>query len=118
MKINNLIALRSTNQITEICSMSQELKADNEMWSVKEEHNTRNIFLEKSYTKCGEETSSKPLFSKKSKLSIAYLWINNLKFYTVCFHFIPSWGLSKYIETTLQAANIKLFFKKKQEVWK
>ena len=33
-------------------------------------HNMRNSFLEKSYIKCGEETSSK-LFSKKSKLGIS-----------------------------------------------
>ena len=30
----------------------------------------RNIFFEKSYTKCGEETISRP-FSKKTKLSIS-----------------------------------------------
>ena len=30
----------------------------------------RNIFLEKSYTKCGEETSPKP-FYKESKLKIS-----------------------------------------------
>ena len=34
------------------------------------EYNMRNIFLEKSYTKCGRETITKP-FSKKSKLSIS-----------------------------------------------
>ena len=33
------------------------------------ECNMRNIFLEKSYTKCGGETSSRP-FSEKLKLSI------------------------------------------------
>ena len=33
------------------------------------EYNMRNIFLKKSYTKCGGETIPKP-FSKKSKLSI------------------------------------------------
>ena len=33
------------------------------------EYNMRNIFLEKSYTKCGRETIPR-LFSKKSKLSI------------------------------------------------
>ena len=33
------------------------------------EHNIRNIFVEKSYTKCAEETIARPL-SKKSKLSI------------------------------------------------
>ena len=34
------------------------------------EYNTRNVFLEKSYTKCGGETSLSP-FSEKSKLSIS-----------------------------------------------
>ena len=34
------------------------------------ECNMRNIFLEKSYTKCGEETIPRP-FSKKTKLSIS-----------------------------------------------
>ena len=34
------------------------------------EYDMKKIFLEKSYPKCGGETSSKP-FSKKSKLSIS-----------------------------------------------
>ena len=34
------------------------------------EYNTRNIFLEKLYVKCGGNTSPRP-FSKKSKLSIS-----------------------------------------------
>ena len=34
------------------------------------EYNMRNIFLEKSYTKCGGETSPRP-FSEKLKLSIS-----------------------------------------------
>ena len=34
------------------------------------ECNMRNIFLEKSYTKCGGETSRRP-FSEKLKLSIS-----------------------------------------------
>ena len=33
-------------------------------------YNTRNIFLEKSYTECSGENIPKP-FSKKSKLSIS-----------------------------------------------
>ena len=32
------------------------------------EYNIKNIFLEKLYTKCGEEVSPRP-FEKKSKLS-------------------------------------------------
>ena len=34
------------------------------------EYNKRNIFLEKSYTKCGKETIPR-FFSKKAKLSIS-----------------------------------------------
>ena len=34
------------------------------------EYNMTNIFLDKSYTKCGGETIPRP-FSKKSKLSIS-----------------------------------------------
>ena len=34
------------------------------------EYNLKNIILEKSYTKCGEETSPRP-FSGKLKLSIS-----------------------------------------------
>ena len=34
------------------------------------ECNMKNIFLEKSYTKCGGETSPRP-FSEKSKLSVS-----------------------------------------------
>ena len=36
------------------------------------EYNMRNIFLQKSYTKCGEETSPRP-FSGKLKLSVSYI---------------------------------------------
>ena len=32
----------------------------------------------------------------------AYLWINSLKFYTVCFYCMQSWKLLKDIETELQ----------------
>ena len=49
----------------------------------------RNIFLEKSYTKCGGETSPR-LFSQKLKLSKFDLWINSLKFYRVCFYCMTS----------------------------
>ena len=41
------------------------------------EYNMRNIFVEKSYTKCAGETIPRPS-SKKSKLR--YLWINPVKF--------------------------------------
>ena len=45
----------------------------------------------------------------------AYLWISSLKFYTICFYCMASWGLSKCIETKLQNAcfHLKLSFLKK-----
>ena len=71
----------------------------------------RNDFIEKSYTKLGGETSPRP-FSEKLKLSISL--DNSVKFYTVCFYCMPSWGLSKYIENKLQTTFFYLvlgFFK-------
>ena len=51
------------------------------------EYNIKNIFLEKSYTKCAGKTIPKP-FSKRSKVNI--FWTNSLIFYTVCFYCMPS----------------------------
>ena len=73
-----------------------------------------HIFLEKSYTKCGKETISRPFF-KKSKLTIPLdqYW----KFQIFCFNFLPGWGLSKVIETKLQTicfTSYKAFFIKKR----
>ena len=65
------------------------------------EYNKRNFFLEKSYTKCGGDP-----FLKNQNW--AYLWINSLKFYAVCFYCMPSWRLSKYIESKLQAIRFDL----------
>ena len=41
------------------------------------------IFLKKSFTKSGGETIPRPFFKK---FKIEYIWINSLKFYTVCFN--------------------------------
>ena len=46
-----------------------------------------------------------------------YLWVNNLKFYTVCSYCMLGSGLSKYIETKLQTTYfylIRSFFKNKK----
>ena len=51
------------------------------------EYNMRNVFLKKSYTKCGGETIPRSV-SKKSNLSISL--DSSLKFYTVWFYCIPS----------------------------
>ena len=61
-------------------------------------YNRRNIALEKSCTKCGGETS--PWHFSKYK-NWVYLWINRLKFYTVCIFVSSSRGLPKYLETKL-----------------
>ena len=47
----------------------------------------------------------------------AYLWINSLRFYTVCFYCMSRWGLLKCIETKLQnicLCLILIFFKKQK----
>ena len=82
-------------------------KGSNEIWLINS--NMWNNFLKISYTKCVGETGPTP-FSEKLKL--AYLWINSLKFYTVCFFFVcSSWELLTYIETKLQTtlSHVKLF---------
>ena len=73
----------------------------------------RNIFLEKSYTKCGGETSPRP-FSKKSKLIISQDEESEI----LCSLFLlyVKLRLSKYIETKLQTncfyLNQRFFLKK------
>ena len=52
------------------------------------EYNIRNNFLEKLYTKFGGETIHRP-----------FLKLQN---WAVCFHCLPSQGLSKDFETKLQ----------------
>ena len=37
--------------------------------------------------------------------------VHVLNFYTVCFYCIPSWGLSKYIETELQTTFFYLIYR-------
>ena len=82
------------------------------------EYNMRNIFVEKSYTTCDEKTITRPF----SKQNWANLWINSLKFYTVCFYCIPNWGLWKHIESKLQITcfhliQIFFIFLKTKVVW-
>ena len=62
-------------------------------------YNMRNVFLEKSYAKWDRDTIPRP--SSKNR-NWAYFWINSLKFYRVCFYFLPSSELSKFIETKQQ----------------
>ena len=59
------------------------------------EYSMRNIFLEKSYTKCGRETIPSPFLKNQHW---AYLWINVLKFYIFCFNCLPSWGYRRWLK--------------------
>ena len=79
------------------------------------DYKTRITFIERSYTKCGGETSPRS-FSEKIRLSISL--INRLKSYAVCFCCMPSWRLLKYIDikmqtTCLYLVLIILFLKKR-----
>ena len=81
------------------------------------EYNMRDIFLDKSYTKCGVEASPRP-FSGKLKLSKSL--DQQPKVFTVCFYYILSCWLSKYIENKLQTTCSYLIlsiYKKQKEVW-
>ena len=68
------------------------------------EYNIRNIFLEYLYTKCCEKKLFLDSFLKSQNL-----WISSRKFYIVCFKFMPSWGLSKYIRIKLRSASFSLY---------
>ena len=63
------------------------------------EYNMRNIFSWNNVHKRGGKTS--PSSFPKSQNWI-YIWISNLKFYSINFHCMPNWDLPKYIETKLQ----------------
>ena len=69
------------------------------------EYNLRNIFVEKSYTKCAAELFPHPYLKYQNW---AYLWINSVKVQAVCFYCIIVWGLSKYSEIKLQATSFYL----------
>ena len=63
------------------------------------EYNMSNIFLEKSYTKCGGETSPRPFYEKlKLSLSLDQLF----KFLYRLFLLYAMLGLLKNIKTKLQ----------------
>ena len=74
----------------------------------------RSFFLKNHIQNVLEKLFLDPVLNNQSW---TYLWINSLKFYTVCFYCILSWGLSKYIETkrkTTCFCLIKAFFLKKK----
>ena len=77
------------------------------------EYNMRNIFFLKNHADNVVEKLLPDSFLKN--WNWAYLWINNVKFYTICFYCVPSWRLSKHFETKLQTSCFYLilsFFQK------
>ena len=69
-KIYGVTSWELTNAIHILPNISRSEGNQAMKFSQLIEYNMRNIFLEKSYTKCGGETIPRP-FSKKSKLSIS-----------------------------------------------
>ena len=74
------------------------------------DYNVRNIFLEKSYTKCDRETSARP-FSKKLKLSISLDQESNVSYSLFLLYAKPKaieiyWN---YAADYLHLPHIKLF---------
>ena len=80
------------------------------------EYNMRNIFLENHTQDVVEKLSPDPLLKNENW---AYLLINYLKFYTVCFYHMPSWGYQNMLRLSskpLAITSYKAFLKNK-EVW-
>ena len=95
------------------CLISQEAMAIR-LWNLVSWYTItwRTFFLKNSTQNVVEELFPEPVLKN---YNWAYLWINSLKFYTVCFYCILSWGLSKYIKTKLDTTCFYLisrFFKK------
>ena len=63
-----------------------------------------HLTLETFFFKNRTQNESEKLFSDPclENQKWAYLWINSLKFYIVCFHCLPKWGLWKHTDTKLQ----------------
>ena len=59
----------------------------------------RNFFLENHTQNVVEKILPGPFLENQNWTN---LWIDSLKFYTVCFNYMSIWGLSEYIETKLQ----------------
>ena len=67
------------------------------------EYNMRNIFSWKKTQNVVEKLLPDPFLKNQNW---AYLWINSLKFYSVCFYCMPSWRLAY--------TSYKAFFKNKK----
>ena len=118
MRISKFMKSKNGQQVTTIhiltnISRSKDNQAMKFGQSLK--YNIRNIFLEKWYTKCGEETSPKP-FSNKSTLNISLVQ----QFKDLCSLFLLNVQVEGYRNIykvrskPLLSSHINLFYKK---VW-
>ena len=99
-KIDDVKPEKHKNAIHQVKKPNSRSKKNQAMkfGQLRREYLTWETFYEKSNTECGGGTIPRPV----SKISSwAYLWINSLKFYAVWLYCMPSWELSKYIETKL-----------------
>ena len=71
------------------------------------EYSMRNTFLKNHTQNVMEKLFPDPFMKIQNW---AYLWINSLKFYTVCLYYMPSYGLSKYIQTKPQTTCFYLIY--------
>ena len=98
------------------CPISQEVTAIAQwnffsQWIITYE----TFFLKYHIQNVAEKLSPDPFLKTQNW---TYLWIIILKFNTVCFYCMPSWGLSKFIRSKLQTTCFylikKLFLKTKR----
>ena len=91
-KIYDVTKWITSNYSTHIAKYLKKWRqSDNEIWSVNRIQLEKH-FCWKSYTNCGEETTPRPFL----KIWIwAYLWINSVKFYTLCFYCMSKWRAIK-----------------------
>ena len=78
----------------------------------------KETFFMRNYTQnVVEKLFPDPVLKSRNS---ADLWADSLKFYTVCFHCVPRWRPSKYIESycrVLTFTSYKAFSKNKKRSW-
>ena len=99
-----------TTWLTNNCPISREVKAMRQWNLVSKQKLTWETFFLKNHSPNVVEKIIPDSFLNNQNW--AYVWINILKFYIVCFYCMSSWELSKYIYSKLQASyfNFKLSF--------
>ena len=91
------VIIWETNNYSKHCPISQKVKGIRQQNSQFIEYNVSNIFLEKSYTKCGQ-TSPRPFSKKKQNwvypLEIPVYLRNFIVFFVCPSRGLPCWSLA------------------------